>query len=661
VDLNWYSGPFDPENLETNWLSWEEWDIVVNGSATTDWDSFAHTFTVPSTAQYVVFALRVNDWTWQVYFDDVFFGTPVLGQAALVAPAPGSSVPEEDKSNCGFGPTLQWTAATEADGNHLVYFGTSFADVNDANTSDPEYKGSFPLATTSYTLSLADVAKGNAYCWRVDETVGANVIKGESIWQFSVSNVTWIDRFDNYPSDTEIQAVWGPNSSNASDFNMIINYSSAQYAVSANASALLCSNNISQNAMLALLVKGHDNMSDNLYVRLESNNGAQSGIVHFPDKRELNQQLYEPSRLWPIDLQDFVSQGVILTNVTKITIGVDNGSGGLPSGSGMVTINDVRLDYPWCDTSLAELIPADFSKNCWVGMEELDALANNWLAKFNVVTAAAPTTGPILWYKCDEGYGNDPLDATVNHYDGFISDLSAWGGAGTGHDGTDCLYLNNAYWVEIPIAVNNAHSTIGSESTVSVWLKDPGQSDTDSMILQIGTDGHTLNLWTGATGSFYYKAGWNTTLGYGDSLDIGSMDLTNPDHPQDQWVHYAFVKSLSGGYMRAYRNGQLFAESTAAASETPAIDGSTSFASLGAWRWSGGVGGFYDGLLDDFRIYDYALSPAQVLYLAVEGGAATSPMTQGLLTTSDATGDDVVNFKDLAVMAQYWLQNVVWP
>jgi hypothetical protein len=139
------------------------------------------------------------------------------------------------------------------------------------------------------------------------------------------------------------------------------------------------------------------------------------------------------------------------------------------------------------------------------------------------------------------------------------------------------------------------------------------------------------------------------------------MDYTNPEHPHDQWVHYAFVKSLTGGYMRAYRNGKLFAESTAVSSETPAIDGVNSFASLGAWRWSGGTGGYYDGWIDDFRIYDYALSPAQVLYLAVEGGTATSPMTQGLLTTSDATGDDVVNFKDLAIMAQYWLQDVVWP
>jgi len=32
-----------------------------------------------------------------------------------------------------------------------------------------------------------------------------------------------------------------------------------------------------------------------------------------------------------------------------------------------------------------------------------------------------------------------------------------------------------------------------------------------------------------------------------------------------------------------------------------------------------------------------------------------------LLTPSDATGDDVVNFTDLAKIGEYWLQDVVWP
>jgi len=655
VDLNWYTGPYDPCDPNVNWSSWEEWIVIENADETTDWDSFSNTFTVPEGAVNVVFGLRANDWVWNVYVDDVFFGTPVTGQATLVSPALGGWVPEEDKSNCGYGPTLQWEAAEDATGDHHVYFGTSFEDVNDANENDPEYKGSVPLATTSYVLSLDDVEKSQTYYWRVDETTSGGVVKAQAIWQFSVWNLTWIDTFDNYLDNADIQSVWGTNAY-LYDQTMEIYYNGTAYEVSADADDLLCSSDVSANSMIVLLVAGHDNMSDNIYLEIESNDGAQSGVVQYPDSRALNQQSYESFITWPIDLQEFTSQGVDLTNVTKITIGIGTGSG--PSGSGTIYIDDIRLDYPYC---IAELIPADFDNNCWVGMDELEMLANDWLAESYTVTAAAPSQGPILWLKCDEGSGYDPLDSSGNEYDGFINDLSAWGGPGTGHDGTDCLDLDNAAWVEIPVAVNNDHNTIGEESTVSWWLNDPGQSDDDSMIVQIGVDGRTINMWSGATGSFYYKVGYDPNTGYRDELNIGSMDYTNPEHPQDQWVHYAFVKSLSNGYVRAYRNGELIAEEAAAVFGTPLLDEIEGYATLGGWRWSGDTGGYYDGLIDDFRIYDYALSHEEVLYLAVEGGAATSPLTQGLLTPSDATGDDVVNFTDLAKIGEYWLQDVVWP
>ncbi len=44
---------------------------------------------------------------------------------------------------------------------------------------------------------------------------------------------------------------------------------------------------------------------------------------------------------WNIPLQTFAAQGVNLTNVTSITIGLRSGSG----GSGMMYFDDIRL-YP---------------------------------------------------------------------------------------------------------------------------------------------------------------------------------------------------------------------------------------------------------------------------------------------------------------------------
>jgi hypothetical protein len=674
AEIGWYSGGVPNPNFpDANLVSSNAYIIAQNEVETGGWGSFTYDYTVPPTANYAILRLRASDWVWNVYIDSVYFGIPDDNQPIVVAPWPNSTVPKEDKRNgCGIGPTLIWTPALNSTGNHHVYFGTSFADVNAATTSSPEYLGAFD--TNSHALSLASVTMGQSYYWRVDETVGSNIIKSENVWPFSVGNFTYLDRFDTYHPDLGydvgealLQAVWGPNATGAADFNLQIVYDSTIYAVSADTSALLCSNNITDNAMLVLMVKGHDNMKgpNNLYVTLESNNGAQSGIVHFPEPNALNQQLYEPMILWPIDLQEFASQGVDLTNVTGITIGVDNGSGGTPGGTGTVTINDVRLDYPWCNSTLAELIPADFTKDCYVDMADLDLLANNWLAASTVVTAVAPSTlssKRILWYKFDEGSGN-PADSSGNGYNGLISYPFAWGGAGSGHDGTNCFYPANKDRVTIPIAAINEHNTVGAESTISFWLKDPGQTDADSEILQIGRDSNVIGIWSGATGAFSYAAGWDSNNGWGDSLQYPTQqNFTNPDYPQDKWAHYAFVKSVSGHFMKIYRNGQLIAlNDNATAPETTTLDTTNNFATIGAWRWSGGYGGYVDGWIDDFRIYNYALSPGEVLYLAVEGGTATSPMTQGLFTPADATGNNKVDFYDFAVMAQYWLQNVVWP
>ena len=166
VDLNWFIGETNDAN---NWLSWEEWVFIANDAGTTDWDAFAHTFTVPATAKYAVFGLRANNWIWNVWIDNVFFGVPLPDQATLVSPDPGSLIPKEEKSSCGSGPTLKWAAAPDANGDHYFYIGTSFADVNNATPSGA--KAVLPLATTSYTLSLSDVNRGQAYYWRVDETV----------------------------------------------------------------------------------------------------------------------------------------------------------------------------------------------------------------------------------------------------------------------------------------------------------------------------------------------------------------------------------------------------------------------------------------------------------------------------------------------------------
>jgi hypothetical protein len=77
------------------------------------------------------------------------------------------------------------------------------------------------------------------------------------------------------------------------------------------------------------------------------------------------------------------------------------------------------------------------------------------------------------------------------------------------------------------------------------------------------------------------------------------------------------------------------------------ISGVTSFEIGNGWY------GGYDGLIDDFRIYDYALSEAQVVYAATNG---TGIFNIPLISPIDLNNDNQIDFKDFAILADSWLE-----
>jgi len=93
---------------------------------------------------------------------------------------------------------MSWRAGNHA-ASHDVYFGTDYDDVNDAGTSDPEFKGNQPLDANSYdppgVLEL-----NTTYYWRVDEVNNAHPDK---LWQgsaqsFTTGNFLVVDDFEDY-------------------------------------------------------------------------------------------------------------------------------------------------------------------------------------------------------------------------------------------------------------------------------------------------------------------------------------------------------------------------------------------------------------------------------------------------------------------------------
>jgi hypothetical protein len=674
VTTQWYSANnwgdvfVEMEYREPNgtYLAYDSFILLENNMmpAPTTWTAYHHTFTVPSAAGQLTLRLRGADWIKGVFFDDVSLSYAGDTQAKPVYPAIGDTVAWQDPARCGYGPTLNWIAAADATGDHYVYLGTSAAAVAAADTDDPEFLGTVPLTDPNFVLPLSAVEHGVTYYWRVDETIGGGVVKGETIGRFTISRDTDVDSFD-YASEAALQAVWGPTVGLSGEAMQIpYDNTAAPYLteVSADAADLgPCSNDwtFGGNKLLLVNVRGHDDMTDSIYITLESNGGAQSGTVQYPDAGLLNQQSYEWFRYWPIDLQAFADQGVDLTNVTKLTVGIGTRNAPAAGGAGTITVDYIRLSAPLC---LTEMIPADMNRDCVVDLLDLANIADNWLSGEVEVTAASPARGPILWYTFNEGIGADVNDLSGFGYHGVISSADSWAGAGSGFDGSNCLDLGNDTWVEVPIAAANIGDPeaspaqqLGGQSTAAFWFKDPGQQDQDSMFFKIGPDtGGRLTAWASATGTIEYAAGW-------DVLDWGSGNYTNPAYRQDQWVHLAFVKDAAAGRMGIYQNGELMIEMPAGSTASPAPDGVETFFTIGAWRWSGGSGGYLDGLLDDFRVYDYALSQAEVLSLAVEGGAASSPLIQPLITSANIVKDGRVDLADFAEIAARWLKESIYP
>jgi WD40 repeat protein/serine/threonine protein kinase/tetratricopeptide (TPR) repeat protein len=115
---------------------------------------------------------------------------------------------------------------------------------------------------------------------------------------------------------------------------------------------------------------------------------------------------------------------------------------------------------------------------------------------------------------------------------------------------------------------------------------------------------------------------------YWGGASTSDEDFTFPS--KNTWVHFAHVHD--GTNTRIYANGQLIADHTA----TLNTGGAKSF-KIGRWFYV-----YFDGLIDDVRIYSYALSEEEVI--AVYKGGGPGPVDK-LEWVADITGQEHVPYK----------------
>lgn len=218
----------------------------------------------------------------------------------------------------------------------------------------------------------------------------------------------------------------------------------------------------------------------------------------------------------------------------------------------------------------------------------------------NIIPASADLTSSLLGYwPLNEGSGTSAADTSGNGANGTLAGDTAW--QGTGVYGAGLVFDGTGDYVNIPATMN-----LGTQLTITGWFK------TDT----ITADQSIFGIFDGSNDPNYYGLGLNQNWCVPMCL-VGQTDVSpswtlfaidsNTDIVAGQWYFGAF--SVNGNDLKIYVNGALEKSITIGAnagfSGTPEIGRSDT-----SWNWT-----YFDGALDDIRVYNRVLSDNDIKLL----------------------------------------------
>lgn len=565
-----------------------------------------------------------------------------------------SPSPKDGDDDVAANISLSWTPGDFAD-FHDVYFGTDFDEINDAN---------IPLARIdTNTFDPGGLLLDTRYYWRIDEVSGETgqwpgVYRGP-IWSFATLDHIVVDDFDFYVDSVTLSLTWIDGAGNTSGATVSLeeefhgdsmrfeydNGLSPWYSQSSRLYLASQDWTASSVKALQLMFKGSaGNSAGPMYLALEDGLGARS-VVFYADANDLQQARWQ---VWNIDLSDFAADGVGLTGVREIAVGFGDPDSPQAGGTGTVYFDDIRLYRQRCFSRYGP--SGDFTGDCTADEADLDVIMRHWLFSDYTVSAESPDDGRLLaHYRFDETSGSSAYDSSGNGFTSLVravTDSNEFpvdtGWDASGYDG-GCLDFDGTFGVLIP---DEVFADVNEVVTISVWLNagdDGGWGDVSRIEFATGRPQNRIDP-ADANDFVWNPNQWNRAKWTPN--DTGDY--------QGQWNHYCFVRDATAGYVRVYHNGLLIAQDEGVLS--PIGGSSAGPTEIGGW----GQYGHYIGRLDEFKVYDYALSQAQVLHLAAGGGQLYQPLTP-VVSPIDPYVDGVLNIIDLAIVAGDWLDEQLWP
>jgi len=251
----------------------------------------------------------------------------------------------------------------------------------------------------------------------------------------------------------------------------------------------------------------------------------------------------------------------------------------------------------------------------------------------------------VNYYPMDEIIGNltpdvvGDADMTLLTNGTLLPSLSSEKAVGSGSLSLDPAAEPTGQYGRLPAGVLDY-----MDFTITAWVNWKGNSNGNwQRIFDFGND---TNQYV-----FLTPVGWNGVTRF--VIKDGTEQIAGIDGnlPTNQWVHVAVT--LSGDTGRLYINGTLVATNTGMTFNPISFKPVLNY--IGRSMWTGDA--YFNGLIDDFKIYNYGLSVNEVAqeYLAVVGGYVCN-MEIYDMQNYDVNRDCKIDITDFASFAARWLE-----
>jgi len=200
--------------------------------------------------------------------------------------------------------------------------------------------------------------------------------------------------------------------------------------------------------------------------------------------------------------------------------------------------------------------------------------------------------GEVGWWKFDEGTGTIAADSSGYGNKGTISGNVAWV-TGCKHGETACLNFSSGGYVDFG---TSDHFSLPGVMTMSAWVNLDESASTYTIGGRAGASTLLTNYWMDITSNTQISFGGYTPAG-GGAYVSGNYTFST-----GTWYHLAGVDD--GLRLRIYVNGKEEANGERA-------DRITDTWSVTAGK-KGGISSYFDGRIDDFRLYDRALTEDEI-------------------------------------------------